>query len=102
MVFELTFGTEVWYHNRIGVRIGYLRDTEKRYASVYLLEDAIFEMDERTWKAEGFSFGIGVKTGNITLNGAYTPEYKPTKSDDERLHVVQGTAVYTFSIEQAF
>ncbi|RKU26720.1 hypothetical protein C6497_13065 [Candidatus Poribacteria bacterium] len=95
-------GTEVWYHNRFGVRIGYLRDTEKRYASVYLLEDATFEMDERTWKAEGVSFGIGVRTGNITINGAYTPEYKPTKSDDERLHVVQGTAVYTFSIEQAF
>lgn len=95
-------GTEVWYHTRIGIRIGYLRDTEKRYASVYLLEDATFEMDERTWKAEGFSFGIGVRAGSITLNGAYTPEYQPTKSDDERLHVVQGTAVYTFSIEQAF
>lgn len=95
-------GTEVWYHTRICIRIGYLRDTEKRYASVYLLDDATFEMDERTWKAEGFSFGIGVRSGRITLNGAYTPEYKPTKSDNERLHVVQGTAIYTFSLEQAF
>ncbi len=59
-------------------------------------------MDERTWKAEGFSFGVGFRAGSITLNGAYTPEYKPTKSDDERFHVVQGAAVYTFSIEQAF
>lgn len=99
---RVNLGTEVWYHDRIGVRIGYLRDTEKRHASVYLLEDATFETDERTWKAEGVSFGLGVRAGSIIINGAYTPEYKPTKSDDERLHVVQGTAVYTFSVEQAF
>ncbi|RKU09016.1 hypothetical protein C6501_15830 [Candidatus Poribacteria bacterium] len=95
-------GAEVWFRNRIGGRIGYLRDTEKRYASAFLLEDATFEMEERNWKAEGLCFGFGARFGNITLNAAYTPQFKPSVSADERIHIVQGTAVYTFSIGQDF
>lgn len=95
-------GAEVWFRDRIGGRIGYLRDTEKRYASVFLLEDATFEMEERNWKAEGLCFGLGARFGNITLNAAYTPQFKPSVSEDERIHIVQGTAVYTFSIGQDF
>ncbi len=95
-------GAEVWFRDRIGGRIGYLRDTEKRYASVFLLEDATFEMEERNWKAEGLCFGFGARFGNITLNAAYTPQFKPSVSEDERIHIVQGTAVYTFSIGQDF
>ncbi len=95
-------GVEIWYKNRIGGRIGFLRDTERRYASVYVLEDAAFEKEERTWKAEGLCIGIGVRFGNITLNTAYTPQFKPTGSDDERIRIVQGTSVYTFSIGQDY
>ncbi len=95
-------GAEVWYRDRIGGRIGYLRDTEKRYASVILLEDNTFEMEERTWKTEGLCLGFGVRVANITLNAAYTPQFKPTVSENERIHIVQGTSVYTFSIGQDF
>ena len=97
-----SLGAEVWYHDRIGGRIGYLRDTEKRYASVLLLEDATLEMEERNWKAEGICLGVGVRIGGITLNAAYTPQFKPTVSEEERIHIVQGTAIYTFSIGQDF
>jgi hypothetical protein len=95
-------GVEVWYRDRIGGRIGYLRDTEKRYASVILLEDNTFEMEERTWKTAGLCLGFGVRVANITLNAAYTPQFKPTASENERIHIVQGTSVYTFSIGQDF
>ena len=95
-------GVEVWYHERIGVRIGYLRDTEKRYASVLLLEHDTIEITERVWKAEGISFGLGFRLGNLTLNTAYIPRFQPTLAADERIHIVQGAAVYTFSIGQDF
>lgn len=95
-------GVEVWFRDRIGGRIGYIRDTETRYASVFLLEDATLEMEERNWKTEGLCLGFGARFGNITLNTAYTPQFKPSVSEDERIHIVQGTAVYTFSIGQDF
>lgn len=95
-------GIEIWHNNRFGGRIGYLRDTEKRYASVYLLEDNDYEMEERIWKAEGLCLGIGVQFGNITFNAAYTPQFTPTVDEDERIHIVQGTSIYTFSVGQEF
>ena len=95
-------GVEVWYRNRIGGRIGYLRHTEKRFASLFLLEDASFETEERLWKAEGLCFGLGIRFGSMILNVAYIPQFKPTVGEAERLHVVQGEAVYTFSIGQTF
>ncbi len=95
-------GAEIWYRDRMGVRIGYLRDTENRYASVYLLDDLTFEMEERTWKAEGLCLGMGVRLGNIIINAAYTPQFEPTVSEDERIHIVQGTSIYSFSVGQDF
>ena len=95
-------GSEVWYRDWIGVRVGYLRDTQKRYTPVFLLQGASFEMEERLWKAEGPCFGLGVRFGNMTLNAAYTPQFTPTVGIDERLHIVQGKAVYAFSIGQTF
>ena len=95
-------GGEVWYRHRIGTRIGYLRHTEKRYTRVFLLEDGVFEAEERLWEAEGFCFGLGVRFGGITLNAAYTPQFKPIATENERVHVVQGAAVYTFSIGRTF
>lgn len=99
---QANVGAEVWYRNRIGGRIGYFRHTEKRYGSVFILQDATFEMDERLWKAEGVSFGFGLRFGNMILNGAYTPQFKPMVEENDRLHVVQGEAIYTFSIGQTF
>lgn len=95
-------GTEVWYRHRIGARIGYLRHTEIRYASVLLLDNATFEIQERLWKAEGFCFGLGVRFGSITFDAAYTPQFIPTIMTEERISAVQGDYIYTFSIGQTF
>lgn len=95
-------GTEVWYLTRFGVRIGYIRDTDRRNASVSLLESTTVEMKERTWKTEGICLGLGVRIANWTLNAAYTPQYTPTVETDERIQIVQGGSVYTFSIGQSF
>ena len=95
-------GAELWYSNRIGGRIGYLRYTQKRYASVFLLQAGAFETQERLWKAEGLCFGLGIRLGNLTFNAAYVPQFEPTVTEAERLHVVQGDTVYTFSIGQTF
>lgn len=95
-------GVEIWYRDRIGGRIGYLRDTERRFASVYLLDDFTIEMEERPWKAEGLCLGIGVRFGNIIINAAYTPQFEPTVREDERIHIVQGTSIYSFSVGQVF
>ena len=99
---RINIGAEAWYRYRIGIRIGYLRDTQKRYTSVFLLPDASFETEERLWRAEGLCFGIGFRFGNIILNAAYTPQFTPVVVDEERIHIVQGNAVYAFSIGQAF
>ena len=95
-------GAEAWYRHRIGIRIGYLRDTQKRYTSVFLLQDASFETGEKLWKAEGICFGLGFRFGSIILNAAYTPQFTPVVVDEERIHIVQGKAVYAFSIGQTF
>ena len=95
-------GGEVWYHHRIGARIGYLRHTEKRYGQAFLLEDGVFEVEERLWKAEGFCFGLGFRFGSLTLNIAYTPQFRPVATENERIHIAQGEAVYTFSIGRTF
>ncbi len=99
---RVNMGAEAWYRYRIGIRIGYLRDTQKRYTSVFLLQNASFETEERLWKAEGFCFGIGFRFRNIILNIAYTPQFTPVVVDEERIHIVQGKAVYAFSIGQIF
>lgn len=95
-------GVEAWYRHRIGIRIGYLRDTQKRYTSVFLLQDASFEPEERLWKAEGVCFGLGFRLGGVIFNAAYTPQFIPVVVAEERIHIVQGKAVYAFSIGQTF
>ena len=95
-------GGEVWYRQSVGARIGYLRHTEKRYTRMFLLADGAFEMEERLWKAEGFCFGIGVRFAGLILNAAYTPQFRPVAVANERVLMVQGEAMYTFSIGRAF
>lgn len=95
-------GTEIWYYNRVSFRIGYLRDTESRYGPILLIENATFEMEERSWIAEGLCFGVGVRLGNYTINAAYAPTFKPIVSKNEQVKISQGTANYTFSMGQVF
>jgi len=95
-------GAEVWYRRRIGARMGYLRHTERRYASVFLFEDGAFEMEKRLWKTEGLCFGLGIRLGNLTLDAAYVPQFIPTITAEEQHYTVQGENVYTFSIGQNF
>ncbi len=95
-------GAEVWYRERIGCSIGYLRDTEKRYVPVLLLGDDTLETEERLWKAEGVCFGLGIRFGSLIVNAAYTPQFAPTAAADERVYIVQGEAIYTFSVGQIF
>ena len=95
-------GGEVWYRQRVGARIGYLRHTEKRHTEMLLLENGAFEAEERLWKAEGFCFGLGVRFGSLIFNVAYTPQFRPVAAENERIHIVQGEAVYTFSIGRTF
>ena len=95
-------GAEVWYRRRIGARIGYLQHTERRYASVFLFDDAAFEIEERLWKAEGFCFGLGIRFGDITFDAAYVPQFIPTLTTEERGYTIQGENVYAFSIGRTF
>ena len=95
-------GTELWFRDRLGGRIGYLRDTNQRYLPVLILGDSTVEMENRIWKAEGLCLGLGLRIGNYLINASHTPHFTPTVSDEERLHIGQGTSVYTFSIGQKF
>lgn len=95
-------GVEMWYHHRIGIRIGYLRDTQNRNTPVFLLKNASFENEERLWKAKGLCIGLGFRLGNIIFNGAYSPQFTPVVVEEERINIVQGNAVYTFSLGQTF
>ncbi len=99
---RVNIGAETWYRKRIGIRIGYLRDTQKRYTSVFRLQTSTFETEERVWKSEGLCFGLGFRLGGFIFNAAYTPQFIPSVSAEERLHIQQGAAVYAFSIGQAF
>ena len=98
-------GTEIWFRNRLGGRIGYLRDTDQRYLPVLpvtTIADSSVEMEDRMWLVEGLCLGLGFRFGNFLINASHTPQFKPTVSDKERLHIDKGTSVYTFSIEQKF
>lgn len=95
-------GAEIWFRNRVSGRIGYLRDTDQRYLPVTTIADSSVEMEDRVWLAEGLCLGLGFRFGNFLINVSHTPQFKPTVSDKERLHIGQGTSVYTFSIGQKF
>ena len=98
-------GAEIWFRDRLGGRIGYLRDTDQRYLTVVpvtTIADSSVEMEDRVWVMEGLCLGIGFRIGNFLINASHTPQFKPTVSDQERLNIDQGTSVYTFSIGQNF
>ena len=96
------FGGTVWYRNFIGGRIGYLRHTEKRFGSILSLETGQADSEDRLWKTEGLTLGLGLQVSGIYINAAYTPQIRPTENDGEQIRVESGKSVYSFSIEQRF
>ena len=96
------FGGTVWYRDFIGGRIGYLRHTEKRFGSILSLETGQVEFENRLWKAEGLSLGLGLQVRGIYISAAYTPQMRPTENDREQIRIESGKSVYSFSIEQRF
>ena len=95
-----SLGAEIWYLGRIGCRVGYLRHTEHRWHPVQIIRTETLQMEERIWKAEGPTFGIGFNLGRFRISGAYSPQAKPTGEDGERIRVDRGGVVYYFSIGQ--
>ena len=95
-----SLGGEIWYLGRIGCRIGYFRHTEHRWHPVQIIRTETLQMEERIWKTEGPTFGIGYNLGRFRISGTYTPQAKPTEKEGERIRVDQGGVVYYFSIGQ--
>lgn len=96
------FGGTVWYRGFIGGRIGYLRHTEKRFGSVFSLETGQVDSEDRLWKTEGLTLGLGLQVRGIHINAAYTPQLRPVESDREQIRIETGKSVYAFSIGQRF
>ena len=96
------FGGTIWYRGFIGARIGYLRHTEKRFGSILSLETGQVDSEDRLWKTEGVSLGIGLQVRGIYINAAYTPQLRPVENDGEQIRIETGRSVYSFSIGQRF
>ena len=96
------FGGTVWYRGFIGGRIGYLRHTKKRFGPILNLETGQAEFEDRLWKTEGLTLGLGLKVRGIHINAAYKPQMQPTENDGEQIRIETGRSVYAFSIEQRF
>ena len=96
------FGGTIWYRNFIGGRIGYLRHTEKRFGSILSLETEQAEFEDRLWKTEGLSLGLGLQVRGMYINAAYTPQIRPAENDKEQIRIESGKSVYSFSIEHRY
>lgn len=96
------FGGTIWYRDFIGARIGYLRHTEKRFGSILSLETEQVDSEDRLWKTEGLSLGIGLQVRGIYINAAYTPQLRPVENNGEQIRIEAGKSVYSFSIGQRF
>ena len=99
---RINFGGTVWYRGFIGGRIGYLRHTEKRFDSIFILETGQVEVEDRLWKAEGLTLALGLQVSGIYINAAYTPQMRPTANEGEQIRIEDGKSVYSFSIGQRF
>ena len=95
-------GGTIWYRGFIGGRIGYLRHTEKQFGSILNLETDQIEFEDRLWKAEGLTLGLGLQVRGIHINAAYMPQIRPTENDGEQIRIETGKSVYAFSIGQRF
>ncbi len=97
---QTNFGSTIWYRGFVGGRIGYLRHTEKRFGSILSLETGQIEFEDRLWKAEGLTLGLGLQVRGIYINAAYTPQMRPMENDGEQIRIETGRSVYSFSIGQ--
>ena len=95
-------GGTIWYRDFIGGRIGYLRHTEKRFGSILSLETEQIDFEERVWKTEGLTLGLGLKVRGIYISAAYTPQMRPRGNNGEQIRIETGKSIFTFSIEQHF
>ncbi len=96
------FDGTVWYRDFIGGRIGYLRHTEKRFGSILDLGTEQMEFEDRLWKTEGLTLGLGLQISGIYINASYTPQMRPTENGGEQIRIETGKSVYSFSIEQRY
>ena len=96
------FGGTIWYRDFIGARIGYLRHIEKRFGSIVNLETEQVEFEDRLWKTEGPTLGLGLQVRGFHINAVYTPQMRPMENDGEQIRIESGKSVYSFSIEQRF
>lgn len=96
------FGGTIWYRDFIGGRVGYLRHTEKRFGSILSLETEQTEFEDRLWKTEGLSLGLGLQVRGMYLNAAYTPQIRPAENEGEQIRIERGKSVYSFSIEHHY
>ncbi len=93
-------GGEIWYRQLIGLRLGYVRHTQRQFEPVLRLSaDKVIE-EERLFLAEGFTFGVGLKHNKLEINFACTPQRKPQAEDGERLHLEEDNSIISFSISQ--
>ena len=99
---QTNLGGTVWYRGFIGGRIGYLRHTERRFGSVLSLETGQANSEDRLWKTEGLTLGLGLQVHGIHINAAYTPQLRPVENDGEQIRIETGKSVYAFSIGQRF
>ena len=96
------FGGTIWYRGFIGARIGYRRHTEKQFGSILNLETDQVEFEDRLWKAEGLTLGVGLQAHGIYISAAYTPQMRPTENNGEQIRIETGKSVYSFSIVHRF
>jgi hypothetical protein len=82
--------------------MGYLRHTEKRFSSILSLETGQVDFEDRLWKTEGLTLGLGLQVSGIYINAAYTPQMRPMENDGEQIRIETGRSVYSFSIGQRF
>jgi len=95
-------GGEIWYRQLIGLRLGYVRHTQKRFAPVLKLNADKIIKEERLFLTEGFTFGAGLKHNKLEINFALTPQHIPHAKDDEVLRLENGDSIVSFSISQGF
>ena len=95
-------GGEIWYRQLIGLRLGYVKHTQKRFDPVLKLESDKVVEEERLFLTEGFTFGVGLKYNKLEINFAHTPQRKPQAKDDEMLRSEEGNSIVSFSVLQRF
>ena len=96
------FGGTVWYRNFIGARIGYLRHTEKQFGPILNLGAGQVEFEDRLWKAEGMTLGVGLQVRGVYIDASYTPQTRPMENDGEQIRIETGRFIYSFSVGQRF